>query len=347
MAPPPGAAFCHRCRGRGILAGRHCTNCGAALTGSRFCINCGSIADDSLTGPNDGDTLSDTHVPIGHGTNWTPRIVVAVVALGLVAVGFFLLRPGPADGDARNPTPQGQASPDTEGLAVPDASGGAETQASEPWNQSTPVPSGTPTGPQSLPTPRAISVLRPSGVSATCEGTPGFDSRKAPVLLNAAQLIDGQSDTTWRCTYREDSNDQRWDPAKNRAVGESVTFYFPRPYEVQGARLIPGYTKVDPYDGANRYAANGRPVLVEWQFGDGPAVRQSLNPKPASSEPRCSVAQGACSIGEDWWSDEALNPIPATAVSTVTLTILAIEAGNDLQLANSAAISEVEVLGYS
>ena len=126
-----------------------------------------------------------------------------------------------------------------------------------------------------------------------------------------------------------------------------MTFFFASPVEVVGARFIPGYTKIDPYDGTNRYAQNGRPVLVEWRFGDGGVVRQEVRPKPAGSKPRCKTAGAACVLGEGWWSTEARNPSPSTPIDFITLTILDIEPGSDSQLANSAAISEVEIIGYS
>ena len=321
------------------MAGRHCIHCGATLSGSRFCINCGAMADDAAPQAHDGHTLTDAHLPPDHRTK--RALWLGVVALAIVAVGatLWLLRPTPDDVGLSSADPSLQASTSPSDQADPSVVITSTPQTSQ---------STTPAlEPSSLPTRGPLTVLTPRAASATCEGQPGFDSRNFLVTLDALALVDGRSDTTWRCTYREDLNGQRWDPSKNRAVGESVTFTFDRPMEIVGARFIPGYTKIDPYDGTNRYAQNGRPVLVEWRFGDGGVVRQEVRPKSPGSQPRCKTVGAACVLGEGWWSDEARNPMPSTPIEYVTLTILQIEPGNDAQLANSAAISEVEILGYS
>lgn len=321
------------------MAGRHCIHCGATLTGSRFCINCGAMADDAAPQVHDGHTLTEAHLPATHGTKralWLGVVALAIVAL---VTTLWLIRPSPDDVGlaSADPSPQASTSPsDQADASADDTPASQETQS--------PTPALEPSG---LPTRGLLTALTPQAVSATCEGQPGFDSRKFLVTLDAQSLVDGKSDTTWRCTYREDFNGQRWDPSKNRALGESVTFSFDRPVEIVGARFIPGYTKIDPYDGTNRYAQNGRPVLVEWRFGDGGVVRQEVRPKSPGSQPRCKVVGAACVLGEGWWSDEARNPTPSIPIEYVTLTILQIEPGNDSQLANSAAISEVEILGYS
>lgn len=319
------------------MAGRHCIHCGAALTDARFCINCGAMSDDTSPPSRDGRTLTDVHIPPPHRAKRTLWVGIAVLALVAAGASLWLLRPAPTDADVGNvdASPQASSSPTGMSDPSPDATPTAPAGPSP-----TPAPSG-------LPTRGPLTALAPQSVSASCEGQPGFDSRRFLVTLDAQSLVDGRSDTTWRCTYREDANGERWDPSKNRGVGESVTFFFASPVEVVGARFIPGYTKIDPYDGTNRYAENGRPVLVEWRFGDSGVVRQEVRPKPPGSRPKCKPTGAACVLGAGWWSGEARNPSPSTPIDFVTLTILAIEPGSESQLANSAAISEVEIIGYS
>lgn len=321
----------------GSVGGRHCLQCGAALTGSRFCINCGAMADGTPGSTQDGDTLTDPQV---HYPQRTKRALwFGVALLGIVVAGgaLWLLRQAPADVEA---DPGQSASQDP---AAPEST----TSTSSSPSASPEAPSTPTTEPSGLPTRGPLTALIPASVTATCDGEPGFDSGGNLVTLDVLSLVDGRSDTAWRCTYRRDTDTLEWDPAKNRAVGESITFTFSSPVEVVGARFIPGYTKVDPFDETNRYAQNGRPVLVEWRFGDDAVVSQEVRPKSPSSRPECKDAATACALGTEWWSGEALNPNPNAPIDSVTLTILAIEPGNDAKLTNSAAISEVEIVGYS
>ena len=319
-------------RGRLTVGARHCIHCGAALTGSRFCVNCGAIADDSGASVHDGHTLTDTQLPYSQRTKRAPWVGIALLIVAVAGAAWWFVRPTTADTGATTPEPA---------LSASDSSY-AESATASPTPEA--AASAEPSG---LPTRGPLARLVPAAVTATCDGDPGFDGAGNPVSLDVVSLADGRSDTAWRCTYRPDTGSLGWDPSKNRAVGESVTFTFASPTEVVGARFIPGYTKIDPRDETNRYAENGRPILVEWRFGNEGIVRQEVRPKSPGSRPKCSDVAGACVLGASWWTSEARNPSPATPVEFVTLTILAIDPGNDPELANSAAISEVEILGYS
>ena len=294
------------------------------------------MAGDTPPDNHDGYTLTEMPTPASTRSKRTLGVVGAAIALLAVAAVVWLLRPSPDE--LASVVSESKASANGQMVPSPAVSPSPEVIA--------PSPSGVTPQPSGLPTRGQITTIRPASTVATCDGTPGFDSEGNTVALDSSALTDGRSDTAWRCTYREADNELRWDPARNTAVGESVTFYFPQPVEVEGARLLPGYTKIDPYDQANRYAANGRPLLVEWRFGDSSVVRQELRPKPPSSRPQCKVSGGSCVLGAGWWSDEVRNPNPSTPITSLTLTILDIQPGNDAQLANSAAISEVEILGY-
>lgn len=325
------------------MVSRHCIHCGSLLTGSRFCINCGAMADDSANPSRDGHTV--VAQPIASrprvSTGFVFAVAVPVVVAGVFAGAYFWRQQAAATGVAE-PAAQSAAS----------AAGSAEsptnsTRSASSGQSAIPPPDAMePSDSASADSSRGtVAKLVVSAVSATCNGEAGFDSEGNEVTLLETALVDGRSDTTWRCTYREDLNDIRWDPAKNRAVGESVDFYFSEPVEVVAARFLPGYTKIDASTATNWYAENGRPVLVEWRFGDS-TVRQQVSPKSAESRPVCKPVGDVCVLGAGWWSDEVRNPDPSTPVERVTLTILAVEPGNEPQLMNSAAISEVELLGF-
>jgi hypothetical protein len=44
--------------------------------------------------------------------------------------------------------------------------------------------------------------------------------------------------------------------------------------------ILPGYAKVDPCDGVDRFAQNRRPTTVTWTFDDGSTVTQQLVDTP-------------------------------------------------------------------
>ncbi|MGO4255624.1 NADase-type glycan-binding domain-containing protein [Marmoricola sp. RAF53] len=143
-----------------------------------------------------------------------------------------------------------------------------------------------------------------TGAAASCTARPGVDSAGKPVRYRAANTLDGDPSTAWRCD--------------GDAVGEKLRFALPDDVEVAEVGLVPGYAKTDPASGTDRYAENNRITQVRWTFGDGSVVEQTLDPDPKKR------------------SVQTLR-VPATATHEVTLEILAVAPGPR----NTTAISEV------
>lgn len=141
-------------------------------------------------------------------------------------------------------------------------------------------------------------------VAATCTGSPSVDSAGQRVEYVAANAIDSDPTTAWRCD--------------GLAIGETLTLTLPGGTEVGEVGLIPGYAKKDPVSGADRFVENNRVTKVRWTFEDGSEVVQELDPADRTVQ-RLRV--------------------PRTASGTVTLEILAVERGTR----NRTAISEIEV----
>jgi hypothetical protein len=79
-------------------------------------------------------------------------------------------------------------------------------------------------------------------------------------------------------------------------VGESVTITFARPVHLRGIGLIPGYAKVDPETGADRFAENRRIRAVRYVFDDGTWVRQTFADQPLLQTRTVDVTTGSVTI---------------------------------------------------
>jgi hypothetical protein len=88
------------------------------------------------------------------------------------------------------------------------------------------------------------------------------DAANAPVSYDAMNVLDGVGSTAWRCP--------------GSAVGQQLVFDFGRPVTLASVGLVPGYDKVDPVDGKDRFAENRTVTSVTWRFDDGAGHRQEI-----------------------------------------------------------------------
>ena len=123
--------------------------------------------------------------------------------------------------------------------------GGGERFATPPPDDSTPAATAT-----STTVPGAAGPLEPSAVEASATAPPGTDARGAVVSYAATNLIDGDPTTAWRV------------PGSGQGV--VLTLRFAKPVVVTRIGLIPGYAKVDPADGTNRFFQNRRVHRVRY-----------------------------------------------------------------------------------
>lgn len=151
-----------------------------------------------------------------------------------------------------------------------------------------------------------VSAVSLSSAQAGCTAPSSVDAAGHPVTYEAANAIDGQADTTWRCP--------------GTAIGKKLVLNLGKNVQVGEVGLIPGYAKTDPQSGANRYAENNRITRVRWTFGDGHSVVQNLSGSAA---------------------DRSLRTVrvPKTETHTVTLQVLAVQEGPR----DTTCISEVRV----
>ena len=227
----------------------------------------------------------------------TGLIVVAVVAgLVLAAGGIFLgaMFFGGGSGDSSGAT-QAQ-------VGNSQASGQGSLSGSRPGGAT--QHTGTPLD------PARVGPVQPVAVTATCTALPGVDAAGNPVTYKANLTLDGVAATAWRCP--------------GSAVGQRLVFDFGRTVTLTSVGLIPGYAKVDPVDGTNRFAENHTVTGVTWQFDSSRFQNQAI-PSPSPSLAEFPLAGGV-------------------QTRRVVLTIAG--TGNDTATRDFTAISEVQFVGY-
>jgi len=117
-------------------------------------------------------------------------------------------------------------------------------------------------GPSPQPTQSAgqqeVVILPPVGVQASATAPDSQDAAGNPVTFDASNAVDGDPTTAWRMP--------------GDGVGEYLVLTFDRRVHVEEIAMIPGYAKVDPIDGADRFLQNGRVQSADFEFSDGQVV---------------------------------------------------------------------------
>lgn len=322
---------------------RFCTSCGSPLTsGIAFCTSCGArlgTADPAPQAPLEGPPVTDDSTEV---LSWSAQsgedrydrwhddegaepdgrrrrpaaIGLAVLAVtGAVAAGLgvaTLLRDDP---DAVRPVTPGVAAAETnDGVLREDAAAPAgDGTGSEDFGTGR---SGVDDDVAAFPSaetpavPPASRPLQPVSVTADCFAPPSQDSLDRTVTYGPERVTDGVPETAWRCT--------------GAAVGQRLVLRFAAPVTVTSVGLVPGYDKVDPVDGIDRFTETRTVTAVEWAFDDGSTRRQDI-PNPTRELARLDLD---------------------APVSTSTVTLLIAATGNDGAPRDYTPVSEVEVVGY-
>jgi hypothetical protein len=160
--------------------------------------------------------------------------------------------------------------------------------------------------------PPAAGGLR---ASATCTSAPSRSSDGAPTTFEPGNAVDGRPDTAWRCD--------------GDGTGRRLVVHLPGRQRVSELTIVPGYAKIDPADGSDRYTQNRRITSMTIDTGSGPATSVSLDPSPTRRDPQTVR-------------------FPAAETSTVTLTILTTDPGRPVgtqPASDRVAISEITFPG--
>ena len=126
------------------------------------------------------------------------------------------------------------------------------------------------------------------------------------VTFDAVNAVDGDPTTAWR--------------VPGNGVGDYLVLTFDRPVHVDAIAMIPGYAKVDPFDGSDRFTQNRRVSSAQFAFSDGQILSFAY-----ADEPQPQVA------------DIGLDTTQVTMQITATTT-----AQRDF-----TAVSELQVYGWA
>ena len=212
--------------------------------------------------------------------------LVAAVVIALLAGGIYLLT-------SSRPTPR-RAAPRR------------RTPARPP-----PTRCPTAAGPSGAVIDRArVGPLQPVSVRATCQADPGVDSAGTTITYEPDRTLDAVPATAWRCP--------------GSAVGHQLVYDFGGPVTLAAVGLVPGYAKIDPADGSDRFAENRTVTAVTWRFDDGSSHRQAIA-GPGRPWVTVDLPQGGRPARSSWRSRapattarSATSPRSATSASPAT-----------------------------
>jgi hypothetical protein len=187
-------------------------------------------------------------------------MVAAVVAVVAVAVWLGADR-GPGG------TPEGpvaaEAAP-TSTAAVPEPTLGAPPETfATPGSSPPDAGADEPRGP-------ASELVADATASASSTAPDSVDAAGNPITYSAGNLTDGDRQTAWRVA--------------GDGHGETVTLTLPSAVHLTRVGLVPGYAKVDPSNGVDRFPENRRVREVRWRFDDGTTVDQRFADAPDLQE---------------------------------------------------------------
>jgi hypothetical protein len=161
--------------------------------------------------------------------------------------------------------PKGKATPVSNGgseqSAVREPSATARLVAQNPTNAA-PLPEASTTSPNTATPEQQL----PVAITASGEAPSSTDDRGVVTTFTAANVSDGQFDTAWRVA--------------GDGVGQWIELSFAAPVKVSEIQLVPGYAKVDPLSGVDRFAQNRRVVRVRLELTDGTTVEGRFAERP-------------------------------------------------------------------
>jgi hypothetical protein len=108
--------------------------------------------------------------------------------------------------------------------------------------------------------------LTPDRLRASASAPAGVDASGQTVTYEVDNLADGQNETAWRVS--------------GSGVGVTLRAEWDAPVTLTSIALVPGYAKVDPTDGSDRFWENRRVLAVRYHFDNGTVVDASFTESP-------------------------------------------------------------------
>jgi|GEM_PF-3492445 hypothetical protein len=183
----------------------------------------------------------------------------------------------------------------------------------------TTVPDTTPTTVALEPVPVVAVAIEASAVGGTSQNSCG-----EPTTYEPQKAQDGDPTTTWR--------------VRGDGTGQTLQLTLAGPTRLTSVGLLPGFAKVDPCSGTDRFPQLRRVTSVRWVFDGGVAVDQTFADEPQIQSIPVDVTTGLVTveitgvtaspdIDATPISEIALLGVPAGAASAVAPTAPATPAG--------------------
>lgn len=272
-----------------------CVACGTArVEGTETCARCGLA---EFAQPRTATPRPPAEPPRTNGRRRAVGIVLlAVAGAGVLAIVAYRAgsRPDTVVAGASTERPVGQG-PSVTRTSAPTAATTRSSVVRTTTTRATPTSTRAPvtattTARATTTTTRAATPvpLVPVAVSASCTSGPATDAAGNATSYEPELAIDGDPSTAWRCD--------------GDASGELVRLQLPSGVAtVLSVGLIPGYDKIDPKSGVDRFAEMRRIASVRWRCiaADGATVaeqRQSLS--DSRREQRVAVRFRGCAVIE-------------------------------------------------
>jgi hypothetical protein len=135
-----------------------------------------------------------------------------------------------------------------------------------PSHSPTPRAPDTPTPRSSAPGVPEPVVLVPSSAVASSTSPDSADAAGRTVNFDANNLLDGDPSTAWR--------------SDGTAPPVTIRVTFPRPVHLTRIDMVPGYAKVDPTDGTDRFTQNSRVATARFALDDGAESVRRFTDRP-------------------------------------------------------------------
>ncbi|EFO79060.1 serine/threonine protein kinase [Oscillochloris trichoides DG-6] len=214
----------------------------------------------------------DASAPVKRrGCSVLPIIVGLVVLLAAGGgVFWFVTRdggPGTAPtsvavGATRTPRPSATPTDDRAPTAGA-VQAGATSSPTGPSSGASGTTGTTPSGIQYGP----VEQLFPYDIMASDAAPDGIDAAGNPISYSPWNVVDGYADTAWR--------------VPGDGIGQGLQLELGAPMLISEVQVIPGYAKVDPTDGTNRFWQNRRVVTVSLEFSDGSSIAATFADDPS------------------------------------------------------------------
>lgn len=128
----------------------------------------------------------------------------------------------------------------------------------------TAVPASSSGGlPTRTPRPAAVARITPLRVSASDYAPNSRDAQGNTTTFTPDNAVDGRFDTAWRVA--------------GDGMNQWLLLEFAGPVEVGEVLILPGYAKIDPVDGTNRFWQNRRVRRVRLEFRSGERIEALLD----------------------------------------------------------------------